>query len=611
MPKNSVYDWSATPDNNQDVAGIGILGINPVSNFDQAMRTIMSQIKVQFDDVKQVPSRAYAIASYHPYTAPDFIRTAGYASAGDRGEALYKKVASEPTHAGKFSITTLASATVWYEFAESEVNLFQLGAKGDSTPFTTGSGTDDTTAWNNTASVAAALRIPMKIPSLASNKAFRLTARTDYAQELTIKGDGADVTTGLTANYPDGGAWVYLDHLGEGFYFRDDANVGASKKFARMKGFGVVRNQATPGVGWTPTAASHDVRVEYNVDMEDMLFLSSSKIALIRSAGQLQTRRVRGQPLVVGYECERSSDVQRWDGDHWWPYWSQDTNVKNYTITNAKCFSVRRADGLMITNPFGIWYKRVFYAEDVSGDGSGLANFHITNLYADIGGGGIEIVSNYYPAYGTITGYLCNSSVDGSPSEGAAFRLSGSVASQIDLVGIRSNRSPAEVIYVSGAAHVVKVLPGRFNGWAFVTSGRYMVRASDGASIQFMADPEYTTGNSLYYLYDATSKIELPNGCVKKTITVASDAITVPGRGSFLIDTEGGAATDDLITINGGKDGDIIVLSTASGARDVTLRDTGGNLFLAGDFTLANNVSKITLLNVSGIQWHEISRSTN
>lgn len=489
-----------------------------------------------------IPSRAYAISSFHPKTAPDYIKTAGYAAAGDRGGALYKKVGSEPSHAGKFSITTLGAATVWYEFSEDEVTLLQLGAKGDSTPFTTGSGTDDTTAWNNTAAVAVALSIPMKVPSLPSNKAFRLTSRTDYPNELTIKGEGAEVTTGLSTNYPDGGSWIYLDHLGEGFYFRDDLNVGASKKFARLKGLGIVRNQAAPAPGWTPTAAAHDIRSEFNVDLDDVMFLSSSKIALVRSAGQLQTRRIRGQPLALGYECERSSDVQRWDGDHWWPYWSQDANVKAYTMANALCYKVRRADGLMITNPFSIWYKRLFYAEDAPGDGSGLANFHIANPYSDVGGGGIEIVSEFYPAYGTISGYLCNSNLDGAPSDGAAFRLRGATASQIDL-GIRSNRSPEEVIYVSGAAHKVTVRPGRFNGWAFVTSGRYMIKAENGATIELANAVEIGASNGLLYSSDASSRIIFPaqydsgkslavtTGFMSRRVAIADDtavAITLP-----------------------------------------------------------------------------------
>lgn len=66
--------------------------------------------------------------AYNPATAPDTIVLRGYASAGDGGGALYKKVASEPSHAGKLQI---AEGT-WYELAEFDaINPIMFGANGD------------------------------------------------------------------------------------------------------------------------------------------------------------------------------------------------------------------------------------------------------------------------------------------------------------------------------------------------------------------------------------------------------------------------------------------------------------------------------------------------
>lgn len=78
-----------------------------------------------------VESRAWAISSLHPIIAPESLRTDGYTAAGDGGGALYKKVASEPFHAGKFSITLAVSGTVvWYEIAEFVIDPMMLGAVG-------------------------------------------------------------------------------------------------------------------------------------------------------------------------------------------------------------------------------------------------------------------------------------------------------------------------------------------------------------------------------------------------------------------------------------------------------------------------------------------------
>jgi hypothetical protein len=44
MAKNAVTDWDTTAANNTDVGGINIQGTAPVSNMDDALRTIMAQI---------------------------------------------------------------------------------------------------------------------------------------------------------------------------------------------------------------------------------------------------------------------------------------------------------------------------------------------------------------------------------------------------------------------------------------------------------------------------------------------------------------------------------------------------------------------------------------
>lgn len=78
--------------------------------------------------------------AYSPDAAPDYIRTAGYAAAGDGGGALYRKIDAEPAHAGKFSITLSDGlSVVWYELAEIVITAQMFGAAVDDD-------TDDTSA---------------------------------------------------------------------------------------------------------------------------------------------------------------------------------------------------------------------------------------------------------------------------------------------------------------------------------------------------------------------------------------------------------------------------------------------------------------------------------
>lgn len=94
--------------------------------------------------------------------------------------------------------------------------------------------------------------------------------------------------------------------------------------------------------------------------------------------------------------------------------------------------------------------------------------------------------------------------------------------------------------------------------------------------------------------------------------TIASGVIT-PTSSFVLVDTESAASTDDLDTITGTREGDILILGTKNSGRDVTVKHNTGNLRLAGgaDFTLARIRSKITLIYNGSDSWDEISRSDN
>lgn len=95
------------------------------------------------------------------------------------------------------------------------------------------------------------------------------------------------------------------------------------------------------------------------------------------------------------------------------------------------------------------------------------------------------------------------------------------------------------------------------------------------------------------------------------TLTIASGAITVT-KSYHKVDTEGAAATDDLDTINGGTDGDILILRTANASRDVTVKNGTGNLRTVGDFILNFMEDRITLQYDGDMGvWLEIARSNN
>jgi hypothetical protein len=92
-------------------------------------------------------------------------------------------------------------------------------------------------------------------------------------------------------------------------------------------------------------------------------------------------------------------------------------------------------------------------------------------------------------------------------------------------------------------------------------------------------------------------------------LTIATGAITVT-QSFHTVDTESDDASDDLVTINGGTVGMVVVLIAAHTDRSVVVKDGTGNIQTAGDMTLNNTQDTITLI-YNGSAWLELTRSDN
>lgn len=77
------------------------------------------------------------------------------------------------------------------------------------------------------------------------------------------------------------------------------------------------------------------------------------------------------------------------------------------------------------------------------------------------------------------------------------------------------------------------------------------------------------------------------------------------------VDTLGGTATtDDLVSITGAADGDILILRTADSGRDITVKN-GNPFFIGADRVLDSISDTITLLNRGGNLWLLLSYADN
>ncbi len=98
-------------------------------------------------------------------------------------------------------------------------------------------------------------------------------------------------------------------------------------------------------------------------------------------------------------------------------------------------------------------------------------------------------------------------------------------------------------------------------------------------------------------------------------ITISGGILTLPGMyGGYIIDTEGAASTDDLVTINAEEiyPGQIIELSSGFSSRDTTVKHGVGNIYLnnGSDFVMSNVRCILRLQKRPNGDWVEFSRVT-
>ena len=92
-------------------------------------------------------------------------------------------------------------------------------------------------------------------------------------------------------------------------------------------------------------------------------------------------------------------------------------------------------------------------------------------------------------------------------------------------------------------------------------------------------------------------------------LTIASGVVTAT-HSRHSIDTESAGATDDLDTINGGKEGDILIINASDSTHTVVVKDATGNISCAGDFSMDHADDRIGLIH-NGTNWIELFRSSN
>ena len=95
--------------------------------------------------------------------------------------------------------------------------------------------------------------------------------------------------------------------------------------------------------------------------------------------------------------------------------------------------------------------------------------------------------------------------------------------------------------------------------------------------------------------------------------TIVAGEVTALGL-DLMIDTEAGAATDDLDTINGGASGQILRVSAENDTHTVVLKNGTGNLTLSADVVLDSSDDVVLLIRYGTDefpQWYQLAPVAN
>jgi hypothetical protein len=96
-------------------------------------------------------------------------------------------------------------------------------------------------------------------------------------------------------------------------------------------------------------------------------------------------------------------------------------------------------------------------------------------------------------------------------------------------------------------------------------------------------------------------------------LTIAGGVASITNSGaSYRIATQGGASSDDLDTINGGDNGEVIIIQSADSTQDVVVKHLTGNIYLNNtqSYNLETTNDRLVLqYNSTDSRWIEVARN--
>lgn len=343
---------------------------------------------------------------------------------------------------------------------------------------------NDTSAFQAVCNAGGAWFIP-------GDAVIRLTAPVAIQKPVMFFGPGVvpyqDINE-TAANVRGPGAWFHIAHTGVGFDI-DGTSASADSMSVLFHGCGTFRTQPTPGGGsWTPTAHSWDFDIrDADVHFRDFCALNPTRFCrgMLTRGGRLRMDNVVGQPLLAGIEVDEAYDTVALDC-RFWPYWSLNADVRDYTLANLVALRTFRVDGLRLSSFFSLHH---YYGWLVDKSTAGSVNYaHGDKVYLDAGVEGLVVSSAVTDATIHVNDLL----VYGQAS------VAGSIGISVAGSGLRLTASRCVLdtfggfgAYLGGSGNVVQLDQLRLRNWGYSGAGvQGIVSDGTGNVVRLLSAPE-------------------------------------------------------------------------------------------------------------------------
>jgi hypothetical protein len=394
---------------------------------------------------------------------------------------------------------------------QDTVSVKDFGAVGDGVA-------DDTVAIQAAINFASANNLGYEVFFPAGT--YRTTSVINITGSVTIRGVYARAEK-LNTTPKGGGTWFYIDHTGKGFSIVTLGGTILGDIY--FTNIGTYRNQPTPAPGWTPNANDFDFWLQgaQDVTWDDVILLNPTKgISSIGSGGRLNFYKLRAQPFQTGIYIDKAYDVCRFDQIHFWQFWSQNTNVVDYTQANLNSIHLLRCDNPMLSNIFTYGsLNGLLISQGTNGTTSKL---HLINADFDATATGLNVDSSVNGA----TIQIDNLTHLGSPLANSRLAFIEGSNNNICLGSSRTTGCSKEVVRVSGASNTINIAECVVGTWATASGAINAFFVSPTSRINFAIPPVLGVNGGSGTVYNSGGNIS-SGRWINWTPTITSSTGTI------------------------------------------------------------------------------------